>query len=333
MGVTSRLLSGMEAGQPPPESEQVAGKADLENGGSCNSGDEGIDTTEPVDEIDGNETDEHVGETQENDNDTSGSNDKIEENGTSDLNLEEEPVDEIADQEEELVDEETNETEEDMVALEKEENGDNTTPLMEEQEKNPREILLEKRCSLTHTPDIGRVLDREAGKASGEVHEFQKVKNELKALEEPQVAELKISQTHEGVSGETGQSENHFLPSDITESDFEEVTKDAADEEEVEEVAETTIELTLAPSPMIMDLTPAPVEFVKDTEPTEKNGGKDVNMKQEGEIPKQTRDGKNALRAKNKKNQKEDTDKKKTGGGKRQVPDTNKEGATSNGKS
>merc|ERR1712226_36723 len=330
MGVTSRLSSGMEAGQPPPETEQVAGKPDLENGGSCNSGDEGIDTTEPVDEIDGNETDEHVGESQENDNDTSGSNDKIEENGSSDLNPEEEPVDEIANQEEELVDEETIETgtEEDMVALEKEENGDNTTPLMEEQEKNPREILLEKRCSLTHTPDIGRVLDREAGKASGEVHEFQKVKNELKALEEPQDAELKISQTHEGVSGETGQSENHFLPSDITESDFEEVTKDAAEEEEVEEVAETTIELTLAPSPMIMDLTPAPVEFVKDTEPTEKNGGKDVNMKQEGEIPKQTRDGKNALRAKNKKNQKEDTDKKKTGGVKRQVPDTNKEGAT-----
>merc|ERR1712226_853409 len=325
MGVTSRLSSGMEAGQPPPETEQVAGKPDLENGGSCNSGDEGIDTTEPVDEIDGNETDEHVGETQENDNDTSGSNDKIEENGSSDLNPEEEPVDEIADQEEELVDETIKTgTEEDM----EEENGDNTTPVMEEQEKNPREILLEKRCSLTHTPDIGRVLDREAGKASGEVHEFQKVKNELKALEEPQVAELKISQTHEGVSGETGQSENHFLPSDITESDFEEVTKDAAEEEEVEEVAETTIELTLAPSPMIMDLTPAPVEFVKDTEPTEKNGGKDVNMKQEGEIPKQTRDGKNALRAKNKKNQKEDTDKKKTGGVKRQVPDTNKEGAT-----
>merc|ERR1712226_1349195 len=221
MGVTSRLLSGMEAGQPPPETEQVAGKPDLENGGSCNSGDEGIDTTEPVDEIDGIETDEHVGESHE--NDTSGSNDKIEENGSSNLNPEEEPVDEIANQEEELVDEETIETgtEEDMVALEKEENGDNTTPLMEEQEKNPREILLEKRCSLTHTPDIGRVLDREAGKASGGVHEFQKVKNELKALEEPQVAELKISQTHEGVSGETGQSENHFLPSDITESDFE----------------------------------------------------------------------------------------------------------------
>merc|ERR1711990_472527 len=281
--VPGRLSSGMEAGHPPPE-EQVAEKPDLENGGSCNSGDEGIDTTEPVDEIDGNETDEHVGETQEDDNDTSGSNDKIKENGSSDLNLEEEPVDEIADQEEELVDEETNETEEDMVALEKEENGDNTTPLMEEQEKNPREILLEKRCSLTHTPDIGRVLDREAGKASGEVHEFRKVKNELKALEEPQVAELKISQTHEGVSGETGQSENHFLPSDITESDFEGVTKDAAEEEEeeevkVEEVAETTIELTLAPSPMIMDLTPAPVEFVKDIEPTEKIGGKDVNMK------------------------------------------------------
>ena len=33
----------------------MAEKPDLENGGSCNSGDEGIDTTEPVDEIEGNE--------------------------------------------------------------------------------------------------------------------------------------------------------------------------------------------------------------------------------------------------------------------------------------
>ena len=81
---------------------------------------------------------------------------------------------------------------------------------MEEQEKNPREILLEKRCSLTHTPDIGRVLDREAGKASGEVHEFQKVKNELKALEEPQVAELKISQSPEEELREDEEEESGF---------------------------------------------------------------------------------------------------------------------------
>merc|ERR1712198_75362 len=121
-----------------------------------------------------------------------------------------------------------------------------------EEEKSSREILLEKRCSLTHTPDIGRVLDKEAAKASGEVHEFQKVKSELKAVEEPQVAELKISQTHEGVSRETGQSENHFLQSNVTKSDFEEVATDTPEEEEEEEVAETILELTLAPSPMIL---------------------------------------------------------------------------------
>merc|ERR1711990_746496 len=281
--VPGRLSSGMEAGHPPPE-EQVAEKPDLENGGSCNSGDEGIDTTEPVDDIEGNESGEPVGKTE--DIDECGSNDKIEENTSSTSNHEEKPTGETTDQEEKVVVDEKIETgtEEDGATQEQEGNIESTTPLMEGQEKISREILLEKRCSLTHTPDIGRVLDKEAAKASGEVHEFQKVKSELMAVEEPQVAELKISQTHEGVSGETGRSENHFLPSDITESDFEGVTKDAAEEEEeeevkVEEVAETTIELTLAPSPMIMDLTPAPVEFVKDIEPTEKIGGKDVNMK------------------------------------------------------
>merc|ERR1711990_325747 len=108
-------------------------------------------------------------------------------------------------------------------------------------EKSSREILLEKRCSLTLTPDIGRVLDKEAAKASAkEVHEFQKVKSELKAVDEQQqVAELKISQTHEGVGEETGRSENHFLQSDVTKSDFEEVTTDNPEEEE--EVAETII--------------------------------------------------------------------------------------------
>merc|ERR1719295_760412 len=84
---------------------------------------------------------------------------------------------------------------------EEEENIESKTPLKEDQEKSSREILLEKRCSLTHTPDISRVLDKEAAKASGEVHEFQKVKSELKAVEEPQAAELKISQTYEGVGG------------------------------------------------------------------------------------------------------------------------------------
>merc|ERR1712212_839278 len=229
--VPGRLPSGMEAAHPPPE-EQVAEKPDLENGGSCNSGDEGIDTTEPV------------GKTEE--IDTSGSNDKIEENTSSTSNHEEKPTGEITDQEEKVVVDEKIETgtEEDGATQEQEENVESTTPLMEEQEKSSREILLEKRCSLTHTPDIGRVLDKDAAKAGAkEVHEFQKVKSELKAVDEQQqVAELKISQTHEGVSEETGRSENHFL-----QSNFEEVSTDTPEEEE--EVAETIIELTLAPSP------------------------------------------------------------------------------------
>merc|ERR1711990_268444 len=268
--VPGRLSSGMEAGHPPPE-EQVAEKPDLENGGSCNSGDEGIDTTEPVDDIEGNESGEPVGKTE--DIDECGSNDKIEENTSSTSNHEEKPTGEITDQEEEVVVDEKIKTgtEEDGATQEQEGNIESTTPLMEGQEKSSREILLEKRCSLTHTPDIARVLDKEAAKAHGEVHEFQKVKSELKAVDDQQVAELKISQTHEGVTEETGQSENHSLQSNVTKSDFEEVTTDAPeeeeeeeeeDEEDEEEVAETILELTLAPTPMIMDLTPAPVEMV-----------------------------------------------------------------------
>merc|ERR1712037_245239 len=122
-----------------------------------------------------------------------------------------------------------------------EENAESTTTLMEEQEKSSREILLEKRCSLTHTPDIARVLDKEAAKAQGEVYEFQKVKSELKAVEDQQVAELKISQTHEGVTEETGRSENHSLQSNVTKSDFEEVTTDAPEEEEEEEDEEEEV--------------------------------------------------------------------------------------------
>merc|ERR1712037_826179 len=94
---------------------------------------------------------------------------------------------------------------------------------------------------------------------------------------EQQVEELKISQTYEGVSEETGQSENQFVQSNVTSSDFEEVTTEAPEEEEEEEeeeeVAETIIELTLASTPMIMDLTPAPVEMVNDSKVTEKKGG------------------------------------------------------------
>merc|ERR1712233_299266 len=78
----------------------------------------------------------------------------------------------------------------------------------------------------------------EAAKASsGEVHEFQKVKSELKAVDEQQVAELKISQGYEGVSEETDRSENHFLQDNVTKSDFVEVTTNGP-EEKVEEEEE-----------------------------------------------------------------------------------------------
>merc|ERR1711971_338205 len=176
--------------------------------------------------------------------DNSGSNDKIEENGSSATNDEEEPMGEIADDKrEELVETVESEKEEKEATEEQEENAEETKPLMKESEKSSREILLEKRCSLTHTPDIGRVLDKEAAKASAkEVHEFQKVKSELKKAGDDEqqqvVAELKISRTHEGVSGdETGRSENHFLQSDVTKSDFEEVTTDILKEKKEEEVA------------------------------------------------------------------------------------------------
>merc|ERR1712130_606220 len=107
--------------------------------------------------------------------------------------------------------------------------------------------------------------------------------------------------------GETGRSENHFLQSNVTKSDFEEVTTDAPEEEE--EVAETILELTLAPSPMIMELTPAPVEMVKDSKVREKEKGGAA-----AGIASKAKNEKNASRGKNKKGKKEDTDKKKTAG-------------------
>merc|ERR1712198_820880 len=126
MGVPGRLSSGMEAGHPPPE-EQVAEKPDLENGGSCNSGDEGIDTTEPVDDIEGNESGEPVVDKTD-EVDTSGSNDNIEENTSSTSNHEEKPIGEIT---EEVVMEEKIETGTEEDLQEEEENIESKTPLKE----------------------------------------------------------------------------------------------------------------------------------------------------------------------------------------------------------
>merc|ERR1711971_701435 len=107
-----------------------------------------------------------------------------------------------------------------------------------------------------------------------------------------------------------------------------------------EEVAGTIIELTFAPSPMIMDLTPAPVQIVKDSKVTEKKkGGKNVGEKRGGRsASKQTKEvlaknEKNALGGKNKKVKKEqDTEKKKTNGEvKGKAPDIIRDAVATNG--
>merc|ERR1712039_29821 len=161
--------------------------------------------------------------------------------------------------------------------------------LIEEQEseKKPRDILLEKRCSLTHTAGIDRVLDKEAAKVTKvvnrEVHEFQKVKSELKAVDD-QVAGLTVSQENGDV--ETPQTEKHTLQSDVTQNGPEEVSAVAVEDEEqvVEEVGETVIELTLAPGPVIMELTPAPVEISSEPKPVAKKGGANRGSKQSKQV-------------------------------------------------
>merc|ERR1712106_861451 len=57
-----------------------------------------------------------------------------------------------------------------------------------------RDILIQKRVSLTHTPDIVRVFDKDFQQASRDMHEFQKVKNELKRVEEQAASMRKIYQ-------------------------------------------------------------------------------------------------------------------------------------------
>merc|ERR1712223_1360349 len=240
MGVPAWLSSRMEAGEQPPE-EQVAAKPDPENGGSCNSGDEGIDTTEPVDDIEGTETsNEPVGDVLE--SDPSVPDENTEGNDIQDEKQQDQEKQGVI--EDDTVQEEVKE--EDESPKEQEE------ILIEEQEseKKPRDILLEKRCSLTHTAGIDRVLDKEAAKVTkvvnGEVHEFQKVKSELKAVDD-QVAGLTVSQENGDV--ETDQTEEHTLQTDVTQNGPEEVfavavedeEKVVEEEEEEEEVGETVI--------------------------------------------------------------------------------------------
>ena len=259
----------------------MAAKPDPENGGSCNSGDEGIDTTEPVDDIEGTETsNEPVGDVSE--VVPSVPDEKIEGNDIQDEKQQDQEKQGVI--EDDTVQEEVKE--EDEFPKEQEE----TFIEEQESEKKPRDILLEKRCSLTHTAGIDRVLDKEAAKVTkvvnGEVHEFQKVKSELKAVDD-QVAGLTVSQENGDV--ETDQTEMHTLQSDVTQNGPEEVSAVAVEDEEQvveeeEEVGETVIELTLAPGPMIMELTPAPVEISSEPKPLAKKGGAKKGSKQSKEV-------------------------------------------------
>merc|ERR1712012_1334169 len=194
----------------------------------------------------------------------------------------------------------------------------------QESEKKPRDILLEKRCSLTHTAGIDRVLDKEAAKVTkvvnGEVHEFQRVKSELKAVDD-QVAGLTVPQENGDV--QTDQTEKHTLQSNATQYGPEEVSAVAVEdeeqlvEEEEEEVGETVIELTLAPGPMIMELAPAPVEI--STQPksvTKKGGAKNGSIESKEVLTRNKKNGKC---------------KKEEGEVKKQADDNSKEAVVANG--
>jgi len=120
-----------------------------------------------------------------------------------------------------------------------------------------RDILIQKRVSLTHTPDIVRVFDKEFQQASRDVHEFQKVKNELKRVEEQSLSTRKISQT-----AEFSKTQN------IVSESFESTTSCVAQEEEAEalEVLDTVVteaankvRSRAMSKDMIVDLIPGPV--------------------------------------------------------------------------
>jgi len=120
-----------------------------------------------------------------------------------------------------------------------------------------RDILIQKRVSLTHTPDIVRVFDKEFQQASRDVHEFQKVKNELKHVEEQSLSTRKISQT-----AEFSKTQN------IVSESFESTTSCVAQEEEAEalEVLDTVVteaankvRSRAMSKDMIVDLIPGPV--------------------------------------------------------------------------
>merc|ERR1712106_1074933 len=110
-----------------------------------------------------------------------------------------------------------------------------------------RDILIQKRVSLTHTPDIVRVFDKD----------FQKVKNELKRVEEQAASMRKISQA----------SDHSKTQNSVTES-FESTTSCLVQEEEAEALHALDTVVTEAANKvksrsisqnMIVDLIPGPV--------------------------------------------------------------------------
>merc|ERR1712106_1092766 len=120
-----------------------------------------------------------------------------------------------------------------------------------------RDILIQKRVSLTHTPDIVRVFDKDFQQASRDMHEFQKVKNELKRVEEQAASMRRISQA----------SDHSKTQNSVTES-FESTTSCLVQEEEAEALHALDTVVTEAANKvksrsisqnMIVDLIPGPV--------------------------------------------------------------------------
>merc|ERR1712106_1161890 len=120
-----------------------------------------------------------------------------------------------------------------------------------------RDILIQKRVSLTHTPDIVRVFDKDFQQASRDMHEFQKVKNELKRVEEQAATLRKMSQV----------SDHSKTQNSVTES-FESTTSCLVQEEEAEALHALDTVVTEAANKvksrsisqnMIVDLIPGPV--------------------------------------------------------------------------
>lgn len=258
-----------------PAGEETLKKAGSENG---NSGDEGIDTTEPLEdvaeeEVKQEEREKAVEEMPEGVAEI----EEEEKNSTSPVELaaEVEHNNNVGLKEEKTAVELAAEVEHTgIVGLQEEKTQVELASEVQQTEqvfgndaeKSSREILLEKRSSLSHTPDIVRVFEKEAAKTSEEIHEFQKVKGDLKAVDvEEQVQELKISQTCEVVQNKTGQSQTHFKHSDMMITDLQEVTKalqlveETREIMEVEKEAETSVKESTE-SENIMSLCPAPVE-------------------------------------------------------------------------